>query len=147
MKNVLSRIAPTAPARPVTTIFLAKLYAMNFINNSEYSSSRKNAASTGPLALQTFSVDYIDLAAKYPEPTGTLDFFGGGVFSQKGFLTEQRLDFGALRGLLLSSSYSPPARDAKHQPMLAELKQIFEAHANGGYVTVEYETHLYHGRL
>ena len=35
----------------------------------------------------------------------------------------------------------------KHKPMLAELRRIFDQHAQNGRVRFEYETHVYYGRL
>ena len=53
----------------------------------------------------------------------------------------------ALRGRLLSSSYAPAAGHPKHEPMLAELRRIFDRHAENGRVRFEYDTHVYYGQL
>jgi hypothetical protein len=57
------------------------------------------------------------------------------------------MDFDALRGRLLSSSYAPAAGHPNHGPMLADLRKIFDSHAVSGRVRFEYETHVYYGRL
>jgi hypothetical protein len=52
-----------------------------------------------------------------------------------------------LRGRLLSSSYAPAAGDPRHEPMMAELRAIFDRHQQDGKVTFEYDTQVYWGRL
>ncbi len=63
------------------------------------------------------------------------------------FENEQRLDEAGLRGRLLSSSYAPPKDHPFHEPILRRLDEIFRAHADGGLVTIEYETVVWYGRL
>jgi ubiquinone/menaquinone biosynthesis C-methylase UbiE len=97
--------------------------------------------------LQNHSVDYKQVASRYPEPSRMEEFFGKEAVRHKAFENEQRFDFAGLRGRLLSSSYSPPAGDPKHEPMLAELQRLFDTHQENGCVCFEYETHIYYGRL
>jgi SAM-dependent methyltransferase len=56
-------------------------------------------------------------------------------------------DYDSLQGRLLSSSYAPQGDDARHQPMLQELRRIFDVHNQDGWVTFEYKTRLYYGQL
>src|SRR5579863_1204668 len=97
--------------------------------------------------LQTYGTDYKKVAETYPEEQRMSDFFGPGKFRHKIFVNEQRLDFAGLRGRLLSSSYSPAGGHPKHEPMLAELRRIFGAHAEEGRVRFEYDSHIYYGQL
>jgi SAM-dependent methyltransferase len=97
--------------------------------------------------LQRYSPDYAQVAAKYPEALSMAEFFGPNPVRQQTFPNEQIFDFEGLRGRLLSSSYSPPKEHPNHDPMLAELKRIFDAHEDNGRVRIEYATHLYYGRL
>ena len=59
----------------------------------------------------------------------------------------QAFDYAGLEGRLLSSSYAPGPGHPKHEPMLRELKQLFEAHAAEGRVAVDYKTRVYFGQL
>ena len=59
----------------------------------------------------------------------------------------QHFDFEALKGRLLSSSYTPTADGPSFTPMLAELEHIFNANQTEGKVSFEYETQVYFGRL
>ncbi len=97
--------------------------------------------------LRDFGTDYAEVAANYPRTRQMEEFFGPGAFQQRVFHNEQILDWEGLRGRLLSSSYSPPRGDSRHEPMLAELENIFLVHAENGRVRVAYDTRVYYGRL
>jgi ubiquinone/menaquinone biosynthesis C-methylase UbiE len=97
--------------------------------------------------LRAYGTDYEKVAATYPQSERMNDFFGRGAFGTKSFANGQMFDFDGLRGRLLSSSYSPPTGHPKHEPMLAALRQLFDAHAESGRVRFEYETHVHYGRL
>ncbi|MAT96707.1 MAG: SAM-dependent methyltransferase [Anaerolineaceae bacterium] len=61
------------------------------------------------------------------------------------FANEQQFDLPGLTGRLLSTSYAPLAGDAKHEPMLAELRDLFEANADeNGRIRFRYATELYY---
>jgi SAM-dependent methyltransferase len=97
--------------------------------------------------LQQYGTDYKQVPARYPQDRAMEDFFGRGALRKNSFANEQVFDFDGLRGRLLSSSYSPSKGHPNFELMLAALKQLFDAHQQGGRVRFEYETHLYFGRL
>ncbi len=97
--------------------------------------------------LLTFGTDYEKVSETYPQDRPMRKFFGAGAGGKKSFANEQVFDFNGLRGRLLSSSYAPAAAHPKHEPMLAELRRIFDAHAQHGRVRFEYLTHVYYGQL
>jgi SAM-dependent methyltransferase len=97
--------------------------------------------------LRTFGTDYARVSETYPEPERMARFFGAGNFWHCAFPNEQRMDFDGLRGRLLSSSYAPAAGHANHEPMLAELRRVFDRHAESGQVRIEYDTHVYYGQM
>jgi len=97
--------------------------------------------------LCEFGTDYEQVAATYPTDERVEKFFGARAYEKRMLPNEQRFDFDGLRGRLLSSSYAPAKGHPKHEPMLAELRQIFDAHAEAGRVWVEYNTRVYYGRL
>jgi len=57
----------------------------------------------------------------------------------------QHFDFKALKGRLLSSSYTPDAAHPDFEPMLRELESVFAKNNKEGIVTIEYETRIYYG--
>jgi SAM-dependent methyltransferase len=67
-----------------------------------------------------------------------------GIPCQKRVLpNHQELDFGALKGRLLSSSYIPQPGEASFEPMIADLQKVFEKYQRGGKVRMGYDTKLY----
>jgi SAM-dependent methyltransferase len=97
--------------------------------------------------LREYCDDYAKVAETYPQYARMKDFFGDGALGEKLLPNAQVFDFDGLRGRLLSSSYAPRAGHPKHEPMLAALRRLFDAHAEDGRVRFEYQTHVYHGRL
>jgi SAM-dependent methyltransferase len=74
-------------------------------------------------------------------------FFAPSPFQVRTFDYQQKFDYPALEGRLLSSSYTPQFDDVAYGPMLQELRQIFDAHQVGGRVAFEYNTLVYYGQL
>jgi SAM-dependent methyltransferase len=97
--------------------------------------------------LRAYCADYEKVAATYPQDERMKDFFGRGAFGMKSFANGQLFDFDGLRGRLLSSSYAPAVGHPKHELMLAALRRLFDAHAEGERVRFEYETHVCYGQL
>jgi ubiquinone/menaquinone biosynthesis C-methylase UbiE len=97
--------------------------------------------------VRTYGTDYAEVAAMYPEQARMEEFFHLGGFHHQFFPNAQDFDFNGLRGRLLSASYAPAKGHPNHEPMLAELKGLFEAHARDGRVRVEYITRLYYGQM
>jgi len=97
--------------------------------------------------LRAYCDEYTRVAETYPQYERMNDFFGRGAFGGKSLPNAQVFDFDGLSGRLRSSSYAPPQGHPKHEPMLAALRELFDAHAEDGRVRFEYETHVYYGRL
>ena len=96
--------------------------------------------------LLTFATDYQEV--RHERTTGEIDlFFAPSPFQARVFENRQELDFPALEGRLLSSSYAPLQEDPRHGPMLAELRRIYDAHQTHGRVSFEYATRVYYGQL
>lgn len=97
--------------------------------------------------LQRYAPDYARVAHKRVYDTTLFDFFGPSGFTSRTFRYRQVLDFAGVRGRMLSSSYTPEPGHPNHEPMMAELSRIYEAHEANGQVTFEYITRMYYGRL
>src|SRR5439155_1388418 len=84
-----------------------------------------------------FSREYEDLLLRYGTDYHELRrldanrtikaFFAPSDFQTRVFDNRQDLDYAGLEGRLLSSSYTPRAGDPKHEPMLRELRRIFDS--------------------
>ena len=72
-----------------------------------------------------------------------LAYLGEGS-QQRLFANEQQFDLPSIIGRLLSTSYAPLAGDPLHEPMLAELGELFAANVDGnGRIQFLYFTELY----
>lgn len=96
--------------------------------------------------LLTYGTDYEQVRHEYT--TDNIgDFFNPTRFNTRVFDLRQDFDYAQLEGRLLSSSYAPMKGHPNCEPMLQELRRIFEAHNKGGRVAMEYFTRLYYGQL
>jgi SAM-dependent methyltransferase len=96
--------------------------------------------------LREFGTDYAQVNCEQVSEDRIAQFFAGD-FASKSFDNFQSFDYEGLRGRLLSSSYVPLADHPNHEPMLAALRRLFDAHQRDGRVLVEYDAKLYYGRL
>ncbi|MFP3941833.1 MAG: class I SAM-dependent methyltransferase [Thermoanaerobaculia bacterium] len=96
--------------------------------------------------LHRFGTDYhaVDHTRLGPE---RFESFFRGSYTGHTFPNRQVLDFERLRGRLLSSSYTPAPGHPDHEPMLAELRRLFDRHQDGGHVQILYDTQLHLGRF
>jgi SAM-dependent methyltransferase len=93
-----------------------------------------------------YGTDYHEV--RHERTTGEIaDFFAPSPFRSCRFEMRQEVDYAALEGRLLSSSYTPMPDHAHYEPMLQELRRIFEAHQVNGRVALEYNTLVYYGQL
>src|SRR6185312_8633612 len=98
--------------------------------------------------LHKFGIGYA--GAKHrntEEASGMTAFFTPTQPRTISFPNEQRFDLESLTGRLMSSSYAPLEGHPDHQPMLEELRIIFEKHQCGGEIVFEYDTKAYFGKL
>jgi len=96
--------------------------------------------------IQEYGTDYHEV--RHEITTAKIgNFFAPSAFRERVFASWQEFDYPALEGRLLSSSYAPQADDSRYGPMLRELREIFEAHQDGGKVAFEYDTRVFYGRL
>ncbi|HVO79669.1 MAG TPA: class I SAM-dependent methyltransferase [Terriglobales bacterium] len=96
--------------------------------------------------LLTCGTDYQEV--RHERTTAVIgSFFAPSPYHERVFDMRQEFDYSALAGRLLSSSYTPQPGHPNHEPMLRELRRIFDAHQVLGRVSFEYNTRVYYGRL
>jgi len=95
--------------------------------------------------LMRFGTDYGAVRHENIDAAALTEFFIGPYVTHT-FSNEQRFDFEGLKGRLLSCSYAPPEGHERHEPMIQELRRIFDAHQVGGEVVFEYDTRLHLGQ-
>jgi SAM-dependent methyltransferase len=96
--------------------------------------------------LLAHGTDYQDV--RHERTTSAIaGFFAPSSYQERVFEMVQEFDYAALEGRLLSSSYTPQLGHPNYEPMLKELRRLFETHQVKGRVSFEYDTRVYYGRL
>jgi SAM-dependent methyltransferase len=95
--------------------------------------------------LRTYGTDYEDV--RQQDMTLAIDGFFGRSFLRREFEYKQAFDYGGLEGRLLSSSYVPQKDHPSFDPMLRELRRMFNEHQVNGRGSFDYDTRVYYARL
>ena len=97
--------------------------------------------------LLEYGTDYASVAERYADDLRMRAWFGSGFCDSACFEYSQQLDFEALCGRLMSSSYAPKEGDPQHEPMLCALRELFDHCAEEGAVSFDYDTRIFAGAL
>ena len=119
--------------------FVALLWNVRRVDGSPFAADYETL-------LREFGTDYLTVRHENVSDEELAAFFRG-PFDRRVFDNVQDLDRGGLRARLLSSSYVPAAGQPRHEPMLAALDALFDAHERHGRVSMEYELRAYAARL
>lgn len=95
--------------------------------------------------LLEYSIDYKTVDHRNINNKILGDFFTS--YKLKIFPNKQEFDFEGLKGRLLSSSYVPKEEHPNYQPMMKELKKIFNENQLGRTVNMKYDTQVYYGKV
>jgi ubiquinone/menaquinone biosynthesis C-methylase UbiE len=96
--------------------------------------------------VETYGTDYSEVQRLGRVIEGN-EFFREFKCQKRTLANYQDLNYTAVEGRLLSSSYAPERGEPSCAPMLAELRRIFDECQENGLVRMEYDTNLYFGRL
>lgn len=94
--------------------------------------------------LREFGTDYAEIRHENIGPESLKRLFPRG-YETHSFPNSQRFDYEGLEGRLLSSSYTPAPGRPGYEPMLAELRRLFDAHQQDGQVAIDYDARVYLG--
>jgi hypothetical protein len=97
--------------------------------------------------LVRYGTDYTRVKDAYPEMRGMDNFFSTENFQHEELPNFQEFDFHGLAGRVRSSSYAPKEGHMNFAPMIAALRELFDAHQKAGKVRMEYTTQIYLGQL
>jgi SAM-dependent methyltransferase len=96
--------------------------------------------------LLTYGIDYKEV--RHEKTTAIIhQFFAPNAYRSATLKLVQQFDYEGLEGRLLSSSYIPGPEDSRFQPMIRELKRIFDTEQQNGKVTFHYNTLIYYAQL
>jgi ubiquinone/menaquinone biosynthesis C-methylase UbiE len=94
-----------------------------------------------------FNTDYSKVNESYPRVEQMKHFFSANEFHSHEVPNFQDFAFDGIAGRLRSSSYMPTPDQPTFEPMMDELRRIFDTHNKDGRVRLEYTTHIYLGQL
>jgi ubiquinone/menaquinone biosynthesis C-methylase UbiE len=95
--------------------------------------------------LRTYGTDYEDVRQR--GMTLAIEGFFAQSFQTREFEYKQTFDYAGIEGRLLSSSYVPQKDHLQYDPMLRELRRIFDDHQLNGQVSFDYDTRVHYGQL
>lgn len=119
--------------------WLALIWNDRRIDASQFSREYENL-------LLRYATDYHEVRRLGGDVTART-LFGSSEFQSRVFDNRQEFDYTGLTGRLLSSSYTPQIGNPRYEPMLRELRRIFDAHQLNGRVIFDYDTQVYSGRI
>lgn len=91
--------------------------------------------------------NYDAIHGSHADEPSIQSFFAPAGIRQKSFRHDQIMDYDALLGQMLSSSYMPQEGQPGYEDMIADLGEIFQRYNENGAVHMEYETKLFLGQL
>lgn len=93
--------------------------------------------------LLKFASDYTKVRHDNINETTLATFFQGD-FRTATYANRQVLDFEGIKGRVSSSSYMPAESDSRYSAMVAELKTLFDKHAESDRIIVFYDTNVFY---
>jgi len=97
--------------------------------------------------LTELSADYTQVNHANFDAHSLASFFEPQEMHRATFSNAQSFDLNGLVGRVLSSSYAPEPGHPDHEPMMRELRRLFDAHQENGEVAFLYRTEVYFGQL
>ncbi|SFB02273.1 Methyltransferase domain-containing protein [Cohnella sp. OV330] len=97
--------------------------------------------------LLRLGTDYATVNHRNITPEQLAAFFEPGTKGEARFPNRQLFDFDGLSGRLRSSSYTPVPGHPNYEPMMRDLRDIFDLYQQDGYVSFDYETEIYWGEV
>ncbi len=98
--------------------------------------------------VRTYGLDYEHVHRAGCETVKEIAaFFAPAQVRSKSFPNRQEFDYEGLEGRLLSASYMPQPGHPSYGVMTKELRRMYDAHQQGGRITMEYTTRMYYAQL
>lgn len=97
--------------------------------------------------LLTYAIDYQEVDQKNVSREALVAFFRSGDMKEAKFFNRQTFDYEGLHGRLQSSSYAPLPGHPNYEPMMNELRNLFEQNKQDDRVFFDYETQVYWGEV
>jgi len=92
-------------------------------------------------------IDYAKIRHRHAHEDSVTEFFGGRVWREQRFANPTELDWTTLVERLNSASYVPRPDAPSYAPMLARLRELFDAGQRGARIVMAYDTRVFYGTL
>lgn len=135
-----------APARAEALRILRRPPRAALIWNDRVATGSRFAAGYEQLLLD-FGIEYALIRHRHAHEDSVAAFFGHRDFRVASFPNPTVLDWPTLLARLNSASYVPKSDHPSHAPMVERLRRLFDGAAQGGRVTMDYVTRVFHGAL
>ena len=96
--------------------------------------------------LLRYGTDYRGVAREIAD-TEVEKFFSPGNCKSARFEFQQYFDFEGYKGRVLSASFAPEPGQPNYEPLIEELREVFEANEKDGKVEFDYDTEVYYGQF
>ncbi|GGH77409.1 ubiquinone/menaquinone biosynthesis C-methylase UbiE [Pullulanibacillus pueri] len=97
--------------------------------------------------LLNYGMNYAEVNHKNISENELLSFFKENTMEKSVFKIEQLFDFEGLCGRVMSSSYTPMPEHPNYDPLIEQLRKLFNRYEKNGKVTFIYETELFWGEI
>ena len=97
--------------------------------------------------LMEYAPDYKKVSYHSFDEEALTEFFSPFQYFEHTFQNVQFMDFEALKGRLLSSSYAPLEGDSSYESMMVRLRQIFDEFSKDTQIEFKYRCKIYCGKL
>ncbi|GMV59412.1 MAG: hypothetical protein AMXMBFR72_25100 [Betaproteobacteria bacterium] len=97
--------------------------------------------------LLDFGIDYAKIRHRHAHEESVTEFFGGPVWREQRFANPTELDWDTLVERLNSASYVPKPDAPAYAPMLARLRELFDAGQRDGRIVMAYDTRVFFGAM
>ena len=96
--------------------------------------------------LLRYGTDYRGVGREIAD-TNVETFFSPGKCKRANFEFQQFFDFEGFKGRVLSASFAPEPGHPNYEPLIEELRTIFDANEKQGRVAFDYDTEVYYGQF
>lgn len=93
------------------------------------------------------AIDYVTVDHRNIDEISLAEFFAPARFTLRIFGNKQVFNFEGLRGRLSSSSYVPNEGQPGYEPMIADLRLLFDRYQEENLITIHYDTKVYAARV
>lgn len=97
--------------------------------------------------VRDYGIEYLKIRHRHGNEAVIAPYFGHTAYREATLRNATRLDFPTLVARVCSASYMPQPDSVNYAPMLARLRELFDASKEDGKVTLDYVTRVFFGEV